>query len=395
MTRARGGGRLPGVSVGALTIVALLATSAQASDAPGDAVSLAASPGTVTFGQKTTLSGAVSPASAGEMVSIVDLIADGAPVASATTGADGSYIVQLKPERTLELRAEWGTALSEPVTVKVRPVIEASLGPVSLFGKARVAGALQPAGAASHVTVSLLRRGSVVATREAPVGGSGTFRAALPVAKPGAYRARVQVPPGSLLAAQSQTGRRRTPLPALRQGSKGREVKHLERRLRSLGYHILGVNRRFDYRTGDAVLAFHKVQGMPRTKDVTRRTWAKLASPRRPQPQSTRPKFHIEIDQTKQVLYVVKDGAIWRIVHTSTGRNGWTRDGVWRVHRKIAGYSPNRLWYPSYFDGLRAVHGWPEVPTYPASHGCARVPNWTAVWLHGLMDYGTVVRVYH
>jgi lipoprotein-anchoring transpeptidase ErfK/SrfK len=65
------------------------------------------------------------------------------------------------------------------------------------------------------------------------------------------------------------------------------------------------------------------------------------------------------------------------------------------VFRKIAGYSGHRLYYPSYFDGLRALHGWPEVPTYAASHGCVRIPYWNAIWVHGLADYGTRVVIYH
>jgi lipoprotein-anchoring transpeptidase ErfK/SrfK len=95
------------------------------------------------------------------------------------------------------------------------------------------------------------------------------------------------------------------------------------------------------------------------------------------------------------VLYMVRDGIISNIVHVSTGRlPGWTREGVFRVYRKIAGYSGGRLYYPSYFDGLRAIHGWPEVPPYPASHGCVRVPMWTATYLYSRIPMGTLVRIY-
>ncbi|HZB03931.1 MAG TPA: L,D-transpeptidase, partial [Actinomycetota bacterium] len=145
----------------------------------------------------------------------------------------------------------------------------------------------------------------------------------------------------------------------------------------------------------DAVLAFHKVQGMNRSRSVGRATWRRLSDPRLPSPRSRASNVHVEIDQSKQVLYVVRQGEIDDIVHTSTGAGGATRDGVFHVFRKIAGYSPNRLYYPSYFDGGRAVHGWPQVPTYPASHGCARVPYWAAKYLHALMGLGMEVRVYH
>jgi lipoprotein-anchoring transpeptidase ErfK/SrfK len=154
-------------------------------------------------------------------------------------------------------------------------------------------------------------------------------------------------------------------------------------------------DRRFDFRTADAVIAFNKVQGRTRVGYVTESTWRALASPRRPRPRSAATGLHVEVDKTKQVLYLVRDGAVTSIVHVSTGRlEGWTREGAFRVYRKIAGYSGGRLYYPSYFDGLRAIHGWPEVPPYPASHGCVRVPMWTAQYLFARIPMGTMVRIY-
>jgi lipoprotein-anchoring transpeptidase ErfK/SrfK len=95
-------------------------------------------------------------------------------------------------------------------------------------------------------------------------------------------------------------------------------------------------------------------------------------------------------------LYAVEDRRIVAILHVSTGKPSTpTRDGVFRVARKIAGFSPNRLYFPSYFDGNRALHGWTEVPTYAASHGCVRIPYWNALWVYGLADFGVRVAVYH
>ena len=375
-------------------LVATLVIPGQAFAAPGDTVTLAAEPATVTFGDQVTLSGATSPPVGGQPVTVVEVVG-GAAVASAVTAPDGTYAVAITPDRNLDLRADWGTASSAVVPVRVRAVVEASLGKPLLFGPARVIGRVHPAHAASHVVVRLLRRGKVIASTQAAVGTDGGFAARLTAMKAGKLRARVEAPAGPLLEGETVTGGRVTPTPGLGVGAKGKVVKYFERRLRGLGYHLLGVNKRFDFRTADAVLAFHKVQGMPRLSHATKATWRRLTKPRVPKPRAKRPKLHIEIDQTKQVLYVVKEGKIWRIVHTSTGAGSATRDGVFRVHRKIAGFSPGRLYYPSYFDGNRAVHGWPIVPTYNASHGCSRVPYWTAIWLHGIMGYGTLVRIYH
>jgi lipoprotein-anchoring transpeptidase ErfK/SrfK len=96
------------------------------------------------------------------------------------------------------------------------------------------------------------------------------------------------------------------------------------------------------------------------------------------------------------VLYTVQDGDITNILHISSGKPSTpTRDGSFHVTRKIAGYSPNHLYYPSYFDGYRALHGWTDVPTYAASHGCVRMPYWNAKFIFGLARIGTPVIVYH
>jgi lipoprotein-anchoring transpeptidase ErfK/SrfK len=134
---------------------------------------------------------------------------------------------------------------------------------------------------------------------------------------------------------------------------------------------------------------------MDRVFSVGAATWRALADPLVPHARRDWRGFHIEVDQTRQVLYTVEDGAVTNILHVSTGAGGATRDGTFRVHRKLAGFSANRLYYPSYFDGLRALHGWTEVPTYAASHGCVRIPYWNAIWTYRLATYGTRVVVYH
>ena len=52
------------------------------------------------------------------------------------------------------------------------------------------------------------------------------------------------------------------------------------------------------------------------------------------------------------------------------------------------------LWYPMYFLRGFAVHGFPEVPTHPASRGCIRVPMWIAPRLYAQYSHGQLVRIY-
>jgi lipoprotein-anchoring transpeptidase ErfK/SrfK len=46
------------------------------------------------------------------------------------------------------------------------------------------------------------------------------------------------------------------------------------------------------------------------------------------------------------------------------------------------------------FHGNFAIHGYHSVPTYPASHGCVRVPIREADWLYDQSPVGERVYVY-
>jgi hypothetical protein len=301
----------------------------------------------------------------------------------------------------MTLHAEWTddslpeTVQSEPVTISVRPLLSISIRRVYLFARARVAGRLRPVHPGEQVVVELFRGSTRVARRDVGLVDGATYRARFALRRPGRYWARARFSDDDHLPKTVRTERRRTPLPYLEPGSRHPTVRYLETRLRDLRYKMPGVDERFDARTGDAVLAFNKVQGRTRVRYVNESTWRALVSPRRPRARSQTNGFHIEVDKTRQVLYTVNDARITNILHVSTGLvEGWTRDGVFRVHGKVYGYSVGHLYYPSYFDGLRAVHGWPDVPPYPASHGCVRVPMWSAVWISGRMPIGTEVRIY-
>jgi lipoprotein-anchoring transpeptidase ErfK/SrfK len=389
---ARARGRWGGAALAAAVLVLVLVPATPAWAAT---LTLAASRTSLEFGEVTTLSGSVAPAPPpGTTVEIVDADAPGSVLTSTTT-ADGSFSVDLAPGRNVRVAARVGPDQSPPVQLLVRPKLTARLTGVQLFGTAVVSGRLEPDHPDGTVTVTLFRGDKVAGKADASVSGS-EYAAEFTILRPGRYRAQTAFDDQDHEPVEAATEAHRvTTPPPLNGGSNGRWVGVLEQRLQDLHYLVPRPNRGFDHRTGDAVLAFHKVQGMRRVETVGPATWKRLANPRTPKPRSKSQKVHIEIDQSKQLIYVVRDGEIDEIVHTSTGAGGATRDGVFQVHRKIAGYSPNRLYYPSYFDGLRAVHGWPQVPTYPASHGCARVPYWTAKHLHSIMGYGMEVRVYH
>jgi lipoprotein-anchoring transpeptidase ErfK/SrfK len=49
----------------------------------------------------------------------------------------------------------------------------------------------------------------------------------------------------------------------------------------------------------------------------------------------------------------------------------------------------------SYFIRGYAIHGYHEVPTYAASHGCLRVPIPNALSIYDWVQYNTPVDVYN
>lgn len=385
--------RTPVVLGVAVMLVAVLHPAARARGADPGTVSLEADAGVVRWGQTVRLRGEVSTGEEGAEVRILDQ--DDATVAVAVTDATGAFRTSFVPRRNVMLRAEWVAVRSTTVHVRVKPIVTVNLYHVRLFGRALVTGNVRPAVPGQRVTLKLRRNGRVVATKTVATDRGRYFRARFRIRRPGSYTVRASADPTGLARAGKTSRKLTTSLPSLSPGSTGGPVKRLEWRLRDLGYYLPRADERFDEKTSDALLAFTKVQRMNRVGNVTSATWRRLASPVRPAPRAAGD-FHIEIDQTRQVVFVVKNSKVRWILHTSTGKSSTpTRDGVWRVWSKQPGYSPKRLYYPSFFDGERAIHGWPEVPTSPASHGCARVPMWAAQWIYRIAEVGTTVRVYH
>ena len=173
-------------------------------------------------------------------------------------------------------------------------------------------------------------------------------------------------------------------------GARGPSVLVFEQRLRELHYAVQ-VGGSFGDDDVEAVYAFQKVIGLPRTGRVDGALWSRLATARTPAARYGGD--HVEIDRTRQVLFVVRGGKVALIVATSTGATGNTPIGNWRVYRKVIGFDWV-LYYPSYFLRGFAVHGYPDVPPYPASHGCARIPMWIARTIYADIAYGSTVYVY-
>ena len=70
---------------------------------------------------------------------------------------------------------------------------------------------------------------------------------------------------------------------------------------------------------------------------------------------------------------------------------------MFSFNRRRAGWREGelgRMWNPVYFNYGIAVHGAGNVPSYPASHGCVRIPMHIGNYFPSLVKYGDQVFVF-
>jgi len=111
-------------------------------------------------------------------------------------------------------------------------------------------------------------------------------------------------------------------------GDSGQAVTQLQNQLIAQGYWLGPVNGSYGTLTTQAVMAFQKVNGLPRTgvfrpRDPYRLRHRDAAPP--PGPRATA----LEVDKARQVLFEVRNGSVVWIWNTSTGTEGpYTYAGV-------------------------------------------------------------------
>lgn len=208
----------------------------------------------------------------------------------------------------------------------------------------------------------------------------------------GVFASGVLFPPNALAASHERTHyiapTAQSAATMLRLGSRGAAVRELQGSLAHLTYlPYSGVDGVFGMQTLHAVVAFQGWSGLSRDGIVGPRTRGGLSHARTPIPWSRADGFEIHIPQ--QVLLLVRGGRVQRSIHVSTGAGGATPAGKFRIYRREAmSWSVQfKVWMPlaQYFYRGYAMHEFPSVPSYPASHGCVRIPSTDArtVWQMG------------
>jgi peptidoglycan/xylan/chitin deacetylase (PgdA/CDA1 family)/lipoprotein-anchoring transpeptidase ErfK/SrfK len=178
----------------------------------------------------------------------------------------------------------------------------------------------------------------------------------------------------------------------LQQGSSGPEVRYLQKTLGAISYPAGRRDGSFGYATYQATIAFEKTNRMSRDGVVDPSEMTRIALAKRPRTPKGKGKNFIDIDISRQVLFEVRKKRVTRTLPISSGNEEYyeqdgqtykahTPRGDFIIERKIPGWRTSRLgrlYFPSYFVGGFAIHGSESVPTYPASHGCVRIPMYVA-----------------
>ena len=245
-------------------------------------------------------------------------------------------------------------------------------------------------------------------------------------------------PESSVVAAETTTEAPVVKVPltrTLNKGDKGDDVLMVQKRLKDLAFDPGPTpDGIYGDKTAQAVWAYKKLVLGERwdvdlSSKITPENWDRMQDPLGWTPQKTgdTPR-HLEVFLPQQVAVLVVDGQIRLITHISTG-NGkkwctnrrplseitasgptttvavepkWcgesvTPAGSYRFWAKrdgiYQGYYGD-LYKPTFFNGGIAVHGFDDVPAYPASHGCVRMPNHIAEYFQSLVRVGDQVFVF-
>lgn len=199
----------------------------------------------------------------------------------------------------------------------------------------------------------------------------------------------------------------------LKSGSVGVRTKAVQDALKAQAYDPGEPDGKFGLKTTMAVWAFQALHGLATDGIVGPETEQAILA-KAPQAM-LRPNLgatHTEVDLTRQVLIVWRDGAPTLITHVSSGSgvpycedtkvgrscgDAVTPLGVFTFYRQIEGIREaalGKLYDPVYFTGGFAVHGSPSVPNHPASHGCVRIPMFISDYFQSKVNLGETIEVF-
>jgi hypothetical protein len=269
-------------------------------------------------------------------------------------------------------------------------------------GRLVVHGLVTPYVSGQTLSVGFFRDGKQYGSKTVtilPTGkGTGTFALSFPSGKPGLVEARATHAASTLQAAfAARTKAVRFVTANLAPGSSGPSVRLLQSELSGMHFAV-PLSGVFDEGTGRALIAYRKMTGQERIAYAGRKVFHLLERHAGAfhvrYPHDGR---HVEGDLTKQVLAEIEPGGKVRRLYTmSSGKPSTpTVIGRFNVYMRTPGVNSEGMVDSSYFIRGYAIHGYAEVPTYAASHGCLRVPVPDALSIYDWVRQGMPVDVYN
>jgi len=255
--------------------------------------------------------------------------------------------------------------------------------------------------AADQVAVLVVRRsGKVVDKQRARIKrakrGAGKVSFNFKPRRKGVYKAQIHhaVTDGQL-AFRTRAARFKAVVLSAGQGKRGVDTLLLQRGLEALGYAV-PVTGYYDDGTSRAVIAFRKVNGMERIGYANPEVFKLVLQGRGAfRPKYPKAGYHVEYDWSRQVLGFFRDGKAVNVYHSSSGAPVTpTVFGTFTFYRKEPGTNHLGMVQSNYFIGGYAIHGYKDVPIFPASHGCLRVPIPNAYQIDRQISLGMKIMVY-
>jgi peptidoglycan hydrolase-like protein with peptidoglycan-binding domain len=264
------------------------------------------------------------------------------------------------------------------------------------FQQVVMRGRVRPAVPGEVLTLYAIRGGKASKKVRRKVRRGGRFEFRFQVGKPGTVRLvvkhrasrkqkRFRVRSRRITVASWQAGA----------GESGLKVLLLQRALISEGF-ATPVTGYYDDATARGVFVFRKTNGLGHDGYATREVFGMLARGQGAYelryPEAGK---HVEFDWSRQVLVLAGGAKPYRTYHTSSGAPATpTVFGSYRFYLQTPGTNSSGMVHSSYFIGGYAIHGYASVPTYPASHGCLRVPIPNAVSIFDWIDIGDPIFTY-
>jgi hypothetical protein len=314
----------------------------------------------------------------------------------------GAAAQSVGPATAVSEGAAASGALPNPVKTGGRPQATVKIkvrglrnGRAPVMSRVPVTGSVEPFRRGQVVRVTYFVNGDKLLTKKAKVRkgkrGRGKFVSRIRLRRGGKYAASARLR-GTRRWKGDRTIRKSWKLryPSVSPGECSQAVKGFKGSLRRLGY-VPGAGSCFSSRTGRAVMAYRKVNGMARNshagKALVKRAYAGRGGYRVKHPGAG---DHAEVDISRQILVIIENGDnVSETYHVSTGAPSTpTVRGHFEFQWKQPGYNNVGMYYSTYFYGGYAVHGYHSVPTYNASHGCVRVPIPDAYHIYRQLELG-------